>query len=155
MVNKYTFADGQYDGFWYDADSTFIGDGKTTLDAADDAATADWGEDWRTPTLAQWLELIDNCTWTWATVNGIKGYTVTGPNENTIFLPAAGNRTDSSTSYAGTYGYYWTADLLSTDSSKASNCYFEQRNNFHGAEGGNYRYIGRSVRAVIPGNSAE
>lgn len=49
----------------YSNASFFIGDGKTRLEAADDAATAIWGGNWRTPTKEEWEELCDenNCTW--------------------------------------------------------------------------------------------
>ncbi len=65
-------------------------DQKTVLDLADDAARANWGGKWRIPTDDEWKELIDNCTWTWTTHNGVNGYEVKGSNGNSIFLPAAG-----------------------------------------------------------------
>ena len=66
-------------------------DNKTNLDTEDDAATANWGEGWRTPNTSEWTELRNNCTWAWTTRNGIKGKLVTSnKNGNSIFLPAAG-----------------------------------------------------------------
>ena len=59
-ITKYTFADGQTEGIWYDSDGTFIGDGKTTLEAADDAATAKLGSPWRMPTFEEAKELLCN-----------------------------------------------------------------------------------------------
>ena len=56
-----------------------------------DAATANWGGDWRMPTKTEMEELNKNCTWEWIKQNGVKGYKVTGPNGNSIFLPAVGN----------------------------------------------------------------
>ena len=64
-------------------------DGEGNLNPQYDAATANWGGDWRMPTKAELNELLNNCTWTWTTQNGHKGYKVTGPNGNSIFLPAA------------------------------------------------------------------
>lgn len=55
-----------------------------------DAARANWGDTWRLPTAAEFQELLDKCTWTWTTQGGNNGYRVTGPNGNSIFLPAAG-----------------------------------------------------------------
>lgn len=55
-----------------------------------DAATVNLGSDWRMPTSGEIHELLNNCTWEWAQINGINGYKVTGTNGNTIFLPAAG-----------------------------------------------------------------
>ena len=43
---------------------------------------------WRMPTKEETEELVDNCTWTWGKYKGISGYQVTGPNGNSIFLPA-------------------------------------------------------------------
>ena len=63
-ITKYTFADGQTEGIWYDG-STFVGDNKTVLEFEDDAARANWGGKWRTPTDAEWTWLRNNCTWTW------------------------------------------------------------------------------------------
>ena len=54
-------------------------------------------------------ELLNNCTWEWINTNDFKGYKVTGPNGNSIFLPAAGSRYGSSLDYAGSDGYYWSS----------------------------------------------
>ena len=74
-----------------------------------DAARANWGGTWRMPTRAEMLELINNCTWTWTTQNGVNGYRVTGSNGNSIFLPAAGGCLGSSRYLVGEYGYYWSS----------------------------------------------
>ena len=79
------------------------------LTAAYDAATANWGGNWRMPTLDEMKELLDECTWEWTTMNGVYGRKVTGPNGNSIFLPAAGYRYGTSLYFAGSYGYYWSA----------------------------------------------
>ena len=79
------------------------------LTAAYDAATANWGGSWRMPTLDEMKELLNKCTWEWTTQNGVYGRKVTGPNGNSVFLPAAGYRYNSSLSYAGSIGYYWSA----------------------------------------------
>ena len=145
-VNKYTSADWQTSGVWYDEYGEFIGDGKTTLDLEDDAANANWGSDWRMPTKAEQNELRTKCTWTWSMKNGIKGYTVTGPNGNSIFLPAAGDRYDSDLGGAGSDGYYWSSSLYTYYSNRAYDLYFSS-----GIVdlGGSYRYGGRSVRPVL------
>ena len=84
-------------------------DSEGNLTAQHDAATANWGGDWRMPTYEEQEELLNNCTWTWTTLNGKNGYKVTGPNGNSIFLPAAGYRTASSLYSAGGSGYYWSS----------------------------------------------
>ena len=60
------------------------------LTPSHDAAAVNWGGSWRMPTKTEQEELINNCTWTWPTQNGVYGCKVTGPNGNSIFLPAAG-----------------------------------------------------------------
>ena len=74
-----------------------------------DAARANWGSTWRMPTKAEIEELINNCTWTWTTQNGVNGYRVIGSNGNRIFLPAAGCYSAASPSDVGGYGNYWSS----------------------------------------------
>lgn len=84
------------------------------LTAAYDAATANWGDNWRMPTSDEMQELIDKCTWEWTAVNGVNGRLVTGPNGNSIFLPAAGYRYNTSLYRAGSIGDYWSATPYSS-----------------------------------------
>lgn len=75
-----------------------------------DAATVNWGGDWRMPTKTEMHELLDNCTWIWTTQNGVSGYKVTSKtNGNSIFLPAAGSRNGTSLNDAGYYGNCWSS----------------------------------------------
>ena len=76
-----------------------------------DVARQAWGGGWKLPTKAQWEELIDRCTCTWTTEGGHSGYKVTGPNGNSIFLPAAGYRGGTSSNYVGSHGWYWSSTL--------------------------------------------
>ena len=84
-------------------------DADGNLTAAYDAATVNWGDEWRIPTLDEIQELIDRCSWSWTTQNGIYGRKIIGPNGNSIFLPAAGYHIGSSTASVGSYGGYWSA----------------------------------------------
>ncbi|MBQ9577691.1 MAG: Ig-like domain-containing protein [Muribaculaceae bacterium] len=86
-------------------------DGKTELEPEDDAAYVNWGPSWRMPTKVQQDELRRNCTWTWTQCNGVNGILFTGPNGNTIFLPAAGGYAVDGYSHVGTYGYYFSIKL--------------------------------------------
>jgi formylglycine-generating enzyme required for sulfatase activity len=93
-------------------------DGKTELDPEDDAAYVNWGPEWRMPTVDQQQELVDNCTWTWTTQNGVKGGLVVGPNGNFLFLPAARCYTGGSL-WNSVAGDYWSRTLTSDYSCSA------------------------------------
>ena len=111
-----------------------------------DTARAKWGGKWRMPTKAELQELCNECTWTWMSQNGIDGYKVTGPNGNSIFLPAAGYRNGSSLFSAGSYGDYWSSTPYEYDDDGAYDLYFYGSGHFM-YDG--YRYYGRSVRPVL------
>ena len=121
-------------------------DGKTVLEAADDAAYVDWENKWRMPTRAEFTELLDECTWTLMTSEGVKGYKVTGPNGNSIFMPMAGRRNGNSLNDAGSYGHYWSSTLN-------ENYPYEARNLQIGTSScgmnSSNRYEGHTVRAVL------
>lgn len=87
-------------------------DNLTALDPEDDVAHVKWGGRWRMPSEAEQDELRTKCTWTWTTVNGVQGYNVVGPNKNSIFLPAAGMRENTSSYGAGSRGCYWSSAIL-------------------------------------------
>ena len=86
-------------------------DNKTCLEPEDDVAHVKRGDGWRMPTAKESFELAEKCVWLWISVNGVNGYLVTGPNGNSIFLPAAGRRYGTELQSDGTYGYYWTSSL--------------------------------------------
>ncbi len=91
---------------------TKVIDKSDVLNKEHDVAAAKWGGDWRMPTIDEWLELKNECTWTWSNQDGQNGCMVTGPNGNSIFLPAAGSigYSDSqSLNGFGEYGYYWSS----------------------------------------------
>ena len=54
-----------------------------------DAASVLWGDGWVTPNKDQIQELVDLCDW----VSNGYGFTITGPNGNSIYLPACGQMT--------------------------------------------------------------
>ena len=59
------------------------------------------------PTMRQWQELIDNCSWTWVGT----GYSVYGPNGNRIFLHAEGfSLSNGEKNGEGFRGSYWGFD---------------------------------------------
>ncbi len=121
-------------------------DNKTVLEAADDAATAKWGEEWRMPTAAEQQELLDKCIWTWTTRNGVNGYEVKGRNGNAIFLPAAGYCNFSDVGEVGEYGYYWSASRHQNIPMHASHLLIStKRRSMNTCD----RYIGLTIRPVF------
>ena len=120
-------------------------DGNGNLTPSYDAARFNWGGTWRLPTKAELEELENKCTWEWTTQNGVKGYKVTGPNGNSIFLPAAGYRSRSSLYYAGEGGYYWGSTPYVGYGSIAYYLYFDSSYQY---VDWNYRSGGQSVRPV-------
>lgn len=127
-------------------------DNKTKLELTDDVAHEVWGGDWRIPTQAELAELLNsnNCTWTWTTQNGVKGYKVTskitGYTDKSIFIPAAGYYNTSSRYDAGTYVYLWSSSLYSGNVAYYTYCNSSSR---YANGTGKYRNYGFSIRPVI------
>ena len=122
-------------------------DSEGSLTSQYDAATANWGGDWRMPTYDELNELRNRCTWTWTTQNGVNGYKVTGPSGASIFLPAAGYRIGSSLYYAGSRGYYWSSSPSEYLVNVA--CYLSFNSDGHYMNYYGYRDYGQSVRSVL------
>ena len=120
-------------------------DNLTTLLPEDDAATANWGSDWRMPTRAEWQELLDNTTVTWTTQNGVNGRLFTASNGNSLFLPAAGCRYYSGLNGVGSYGGYWSSSL---DTDGPNYAWYFEFGSFYDGVGSTYRSYGFSVRPV-------
>ncbi|MBO7481676.1 MAG: carboxypeptidase-like regulatory domain-containing protein [Bacteroidales bacterium] len=112
-------------------------DDLTTLEASDDAATANWGSGWRMPIADEAKELYTYCSHVWTTQSGVTGRLFTGPNGNSIFLPGI---------YNSMSNHYWTNSLYSSYPSEATTLIFGSGTT---AELSNYyRYDGLPVRAV-------
>ena len=120
-------------------------DNKTVLDPEEDAAHVNWGGSWRMPTNEEWTELRTECTWTWTSQNGVNGRKVTGPNGNSIFLPATGYWIGFGLADAGSYGDYWSSSLRTDDPYHA---YYVAFNSVGVSVYFCYRYPGPSVRPV-------
>lgn len=77
-----------------------------------DVATVNWGSNWCMPTKSQWEELISRCSWEWTTQSNHKGWKITGPSGQSIFLPAAGWYIGKyGNTIAETYCKYWSSTL--------------------------------------------
>lgn len=100
----------------YSIDTTITPDNETNLDSGDDAALAVMGNGWRTPTVDEWNELINNTSKERVLVNGIGGIRFTATNGNSIFLPFAGfySGNQHNAQYNGDrlpVGEYWSNEI--------------------------------------------
>ena len=95
---------------WNDLTHESITDTLNNLLPEYDAATANWGPDWRMPTAKEIYELMSYCSSTWTS----NGYTFTGNNYNSIFFPATGRRVGDRL-YESEYHYYWTSSYEDKD----------------------------------------
>ena len=113
-----------------------------------DVAHMKWGGNWRTPTLDQIKELLDNCHSKWTTLNGVKGRKFMSKiNGNSIFLPAAGNRINVGLYNSGDLGNYWSSTLYPSDAHKAYN--IQLCSDDAGWNNTAGRFSGFSVRPVL------
>ena len=147
------FANDRYEFNKYCTDSVYglngFVDKLTILEPADDAATANWGADWRTPTMEEWDELLQNTTFAKATQNGVKGWRLTASNGNSIFLPAVGYWWDGVFDFAG-IGIYWSSSLNKEFPNRAWG--FHLNSDSCHVCGSSDRSRGQTVRAVRVGH---
>lgn len=108
---EYLWADDDFITKYCTNSSYGVVDNKTTLEKTDDPAYVNCGKRWRMPTYSELVELVNKCTWTWTTSKGVNGYTVKGPNGNSIFLPAAGRCGSEECHDAGYEGEYGSNSL--------------------------------------------
>lgn len=139
IVTKYcSISDYGNDGFT---------DNLTILLPEDDAATANWGCDWRMPTQAEFQELYDNCDCERRrdyNGTGVSGLVVKSRNNShSIFLPASGFRRDDRICWYRSNGFYWSSSLDADMPSCGLMFDFD-----YGPSGFNSRCDGQSVRAV-------
>ena len=143
-------------GYFYDFETGYLTkyntnsnygsvDNLTTLLPEDDAATANWGADWRMPTKEEWEELNNNTVCTWTVRNGVNGWLFSSSNGNSLFLPANGIRWGSELYDVGNMGSYWTSSLYSNQPNYAWYFYSYPSYNITDI---NQRDRGKAVRAV-------
>ncbi len=129
----------------------YINIGTNIAGTSYDVARSQWGGSWRMPTQAEMQELVNRCNWYWTTVNGVDGYRVTGPNGNSIFLPAGGWYNDDELTGYNVNGNYWTASTTSGSSYSAYYLDFYSGGDYEVETFG--RDTGFSIRPVCPRSS--
>ncbi len=125
-------------------------DGKSRLEKNDDVASVVSGGKWRMPTKQEIEELIEKCSWSWTSINGVLGYVVTGSNGNSIFLPASGAIGDKEEGISihakGTNLCYWGAEI-SVETDGAAFGFFAEDGEI--GCGLSRRFYGKPVRPVL------
>lgn len=127
-------------------------DSESNLTPLHDAATVNWGAPWRMPTLGEIEELELECIWEWTTQNGVNGYKVTGPNDNSIFLPANGDSDGDSFYYTGAF---WSSTRYNYHNNLAYVLTWGRNSNLNWYEtayhnvGVGYSYYSSNVRPVL------
>ena len=123
-------------------------DGKTVLEASDDAAIANWGGSWRMPTTADFQALGAAVNTTWTQFNNVYGILCTDKTDEskTLFFPAAGSCSNGA-NYTGSNGGYWSSSLLTNHRENAYRLDFRSSN----AGWNDYapRFVCFTVRPVI------
>lgn len=130
-------------------------DNKLTLEAADDAATSNWGDNWRMPTIDELEKLINNSYTRHEYVSnykstGVSGYKFKGKTgtayaDNEIFLPVAGQWYNTSLAGQGSVGYYWSSSLDADEPRHGYDIYFKSNSIYSSCH---LRCVGQSVRPV-------
>ena len=151
VKNEYTetnYFDANYSVFRLSGEKKISGTGW-------DAACVKLGEDWRMPTAEEIHELVNSCTWTEETVNGVYGMRGTASNGNSIFLPVTGMFAGNSVQSAS-QGCYWSGELYA-DGARSSK-YAAMLTFFKGGEihaSNYYRFEGMAIRPVYVGTGIE
>ena len=129
-------------------------DNKTELDLEDDVAHVKWGGSWRLPTKTELFELVNNCTVSPETLNGVSGFrfrsNITGYTNRSIFMPTTGFMGNNLVS-EGTWFEYWSSSLYAN--SPVSACviiYHYNSSDVNPYISAENRYWGHVVRPVRP-----
>ena len=138
--------------FGYDASKYNGTDDKTVLDIIDDAVASAWGNGWRMPTKDEYVALGAAVRTAW-TANyqgsGVGGLVCTDNTDESkvLFFPACGDCRNGSVIDVGSYGYYWSSSLISSDVQGAYGLLF--RNGYVYWQYNSNRYVGFPVRGVV------
>jgi uncharacterized protein (TIGR02145 family) len=117
-----------------------------TLQSEEDVATQKLGDGWRMPTADEVRELIEKCEVREAVRNGCYGFEFVAPNNNTIFLPAAGYRYDTTRYNDGFEALYWSSSSLAGDNKHAMALFVNNHEKL--IDSARYRYYGATIRPV-------
>lgn len=115
-----------------------------------DMARQLWKGKWRLPNNTEMMELINDCSWEWTAIDGINGFRVTGPNGNSIFLPAGGFIRNDKNEELGVQCSYWGGTKSFIRNAHTLLASVDEDNNRNWIKcWGDYRPMGRLVRPVL------
>ena len=146
------------DRYWFDnykytdakeCEQCLIDLGESICGTEYDMARHLWKGKWRLPTDTEILELINDCSWEWTTQKGVKGFKITGPNGNSIFLPAGGCISDDNNDGVGVECSYWGGTKSFIRNAHTILAGFDEEDGrVYKKCWGDYRPMGRLVRPV-------
>lgn len=148
-LNTYSlWVDENGDGYWnryYDhSEYTYIG---TDFSGTKyDVANLLWGKKWRMPSYEDFLELIEECTWTFMLYKDVEGYKVTGPNGLSIFIPMAG--IFNGTNFWSNTGHYWSSTIMNNFPHIGYGLALAFNRDYVNVSAVQYREKGYTIRAV-------
>lgn len=153
--------DYSQDSYSFYQNNAYVVEGLIPLPLANDAASAQWGGTWRTPTAEEWGELISGCDW--VVVNGgfriYKKGTQNSSNPVSIYLPVSGYKVkDKGTTavFNDDYCKYWSSTLNSNVNYAGSEAHLFSANPNNSSSisawSSGKRYRGMPIRPVMPKN---
>lgn len=126
---NYKWCNGSYNTLTKYNTHSFLGtiDNIKTLESSDDAATANWGENWRMPTKEEFEELVANTSQTLYPWNNLydgqnSGVLFVGSNGNSIFMPAGGFYNDKTRSSDSSL-FYWSSNVYNSSDDNGFSLY--------------------------------
>ena len=151
--DNYKWCNGTYNSLTKYCSKSYYGtvDNKLKLDDEDDVAIVLLGKGWHMPDNVQMQELIDNCSWSSESLNGVAGYRVTGPNSNSIFIPENGQFDESGIMWSS-HVFLWTSETDGSYYAYRCEYYTGAVSDRYVVASANHRHDGLCVRPVI-GNS--
>lgn len=137
-----------YYAMWEDCTKNSYNSSNYSPKTDSDVASVIWGEEWRLPTLDEFNELIENCSWDWQVVDNCEGYIATSKrNGAKLFFPAAGITINEKIVRKGREGYYLTSTICDTSSSEVHIINFSSSNTPESFDR-SYPWHGMSIRPI-------
>ena len=126
-------------------------DGKTQLEPADDAATVRLGAPWRMSTEAEVEELVEGCTWSKETINGIPCLRATSKaNGKSIVVCVSGFMSGTTNDTRGSMTAFWASTLSSSEGDRGVAFLELGKETFSPEVGYAFRFLGLPIRPVRP-----